>query len=186
MSLVTRGMGAVGTLPSFGMGFSGAAAPVVVERTGGSVAKPFRRAAVTPLVHASVAATGASKYPAVVVPADPALKPAPRDVTPAPADRFAGHYVRADNVIELVRPVTLALPQFELAAVHALAAPEVGAELMSSPAAVASVGEVAPPAAASAVRLQHAASVAFRTVLPPVTVRNPTDEELVAIALKLI
>jgi hypothetical protein len=151
------------------------------SKAGGHVL-PFRRYADTPEVSAEIRALWALNYPTVIVPSALYREALQRQEVELP-ERVEISY--PDRLPDRKR-VSVALPQYEVVAKHVLADIE-AATLLNSEAYTISpfVGTIAPNAACGTPELCNT-GVGMRTVIPPTTVMNPTDEELVLLALRVI
>ena len=159
----------------------GRTASIFVAAGEGGTVRPFKRVAVTPEVLAEIYAKWDIIPPAIVIPSDPALRPIYPEPIVVQPDRFAG-----TNVTELTKGVVLALPQFSLLTSSETLPPLTGATVDEVSAHINASSSLVDPMAGSETAPVNAASMAFRTGMIPTTIRNPTDEELVAIVLGLI
>lgn len=158
----------------------------LLKAVGGATAAPFKRYAVTPEVMAEIKADWQTFFPTVVVPAEPALRPTYQKIPSAAPERYDGYVSGPDNVVELTRKVAIALPQFNQIVFGETETPILGVSLEATAAQQRVMGETDLPSASAVAATVGAPAMAYRTVLLPDTINNPSDEELVAIALKLL
>ena len=159
----------------------GRTASIFVAAGEGGTVRPFKRVAVTPEVLAEIYAKWDIIPPAIVIPSDPALRPIYPEPIVVQPDRFAG-----TNITEVNRKVVLALPQFNMETSGEVFDPTTGVSLETVGGHIKLVGSAVDPEAAAAPVPVAAQTMAYRTILLPTTIQNPTDEELVAIALQLL
>lgn len=157
--------------------------PVVVEQQGAGRVLPFRRIANTPEVSGVAAFHWDVSWPTVVVP--PALF---RKSALFKVDVDISPVVYPDPLPERVkrRKTAVALPQFEVKPVGGVTTPVTGVELVSLSCECGTTSTDCTVTAGATTTVNTSVNYAMRIVLPPTTVRNPTDEELVVITLGML
>ena len=180
LSLATLGVLPTGYATSVAtLGLFSTELPVEVPvEEGNGTARPFRRIAVVPEVVAEMKALAEVLLPTVVVPSGEGIRPVYERAEPAPATQFTGYRPAQDNVVELTRKITLPLPQFDQAVTGEVAAPLVGVAVSPAQATMTASGDPAQATTGATAPQLSGATYAYRTVLLPETVRNPTDEML--------
>lgn len=150
------------------------------KNTGGTVL-PFRRRVETPEVAAQVQVLWEVAPPIAVVP--PALfRP-----TPAPLPEKAPAIVYPAPLPEVERKgVTTTIPQFRIYAQLETATASTASLIVGVESAGMANYGVAVPAGSATAKNSLGAGITLHTILPPTTIRNLTDEELVAVALGMI
>ena len=150
------------------------------KNTGGTVL-PFRRRVETPQVSTEVQTSWQLEQPIAVVP--PAIF---RPPLPEPAVKIYP-VVYPDPLPEIQRTgVSVSTPQFLMYAQPELAEASTSSNIVGDSGTLLSNYGVAVPGGSAVADNRLGAGLTFHNVLPPSTVRNLTDEELVAVALGMI